>query len=132
MTRYKNQNDRKEIVFTKYAVRTENTILKLSLLKEIQNKFQVKSLNFLISKKVKRLVDLSRIKMIKIICFKGKIEMNIIYEREIETVNKEKTNICSIDLGLNNIVALTSKDNNNTCLYQEEKQSRKTSIYSIK
>ena len=116
ISRYKNENDRKEIVFTKYAVRIENNTLKLSLSKEIQNKFQVKSLNFLISKKVKRLVDLSGIKMIKIICFKGKIEMNIIYEREIETIPKEYTNICSIDLGLNNVVALTNKDNNNTLL----------------
>ena len=48
ISRYKNENDRKEIVFTKYAVRIENNTLKLSLSKEIQNKFQVKSLNFLI------------------------------------------------------------------------------------
>ena len=116
MPRYKYENDRKEIVFTKYAVRIENNKIKLSLSKEIQNKFQVKSLNFLISKKVKRLVDLSKIKMIKIICFKGKIEMNIIYERESQVLLEEYTNICSIDLGLNNIVALTNKDNNNTLL----------------
>ena len=116
MPRYKHKNDRTEIVFTKYAVRIENNKIKLSLSKELQNKFQVKSLNFLISKKVKRLVDLSKIKMIKIICFKGKIEMNIIYERETETLPEEYTNICSIDLGLNNVVALTNKDNNNTLL----------------
>ena len=116
MPRYKHKKDKKEIVFTKYAVRIEKNKIKLSLSKELQEKFQVKSLNFLISKKIKRLVNLSRVKMIKIICFNGKIEMNIIYEREIETSNKEETNICSIDLGLNNIVAITNKDNNKMLL----------------
>ena len=116
LPRYKHEKDTKEIVFTKYAIRINNNKIRLSLSKELQNKFQVESLNFLISNKLKRLVDLSSIKMIKIICVKGKITMNIIYERDEQVISKEYTNICAIDLGLNNVVALTNKDNTNTLL----------------
>jgi len=99
LPKYKHTNDTKEIVFTKYAIRIENNKLKLSLSKEMQNKFQVESLNFLISNKLKKLVDLSSIKMIKIILVKGKITMNIIYEREPKILSRDYTNICAIDLG---------------------------------
>ena len=116
LPRYKHGKDTKEIVFTKYAIRINKNEIRLSLSKEMQNKFQVESLNFLISRKLKRLVDLSSIKMIKIICVKDKITMNIIYEREGQKLTQDNTNICAIDLGLNNVVALTNKDNSNTLL----------------
>lgn len=134
LPRYKHNNDTKEIVFTKYAIRIENNKLKLSLSKEMQSKFQVKSLNFLISNKLKKLVDLSSIKMIKIILVKGKATMNIIYERQIEVLPKDYKNICAIDLGLNNIVALTNKDNNNTLLIsgKEAKSKNKYILDKIK
>lgn len=134
LPRYKHNNDTKEIVFTKYAIRIENNKLKLSLSKEMQSKFQVKSLNFLISNKLKKLVDLSSIKMIKIILVKGKATMNIIYERQIEVLPKDYKNICAIDLGLNNIVALTNKDNTNTLLIsgKEAKSKNKYILDKIK
>ena len=108
--RFKNNNSIQEIIFTKYAIRVEKNILKLSISKKIQEKYKVKSLNFLIPRKLRKLVDFSKIKMIKIKQEKEKIEMNIIYEKE----EKEKLsykNIMAIDLGLNNIVACTNKEN---------------------
>ena len=134
LPRYKHANDTKEIVFTKYAIRIENNKLKLSLSKEIQDRFQVKSLNFLISNKLKKLVDLSSIKMIKIILTKGKTTMNIIYERETKTLAGDYTNICAIDLGLNNIVALTNKENTNTLIVsgKEAKSKNKYILDRIK
>ena len=134
LPRYKHNNDTKEIVFTKYAIRINNNQLKLSLSKEMQSKFQVKSLNFLISSKLKKLVDLSSIKMIKIILVKGKATMNIIYEREEQILPKDNTNICAIDLGLNNIVALTNKDNTRTLLIsgKEAKSKNKYILDKIK
>ena len=114
--RYKHIKDTKEIVFTKYAIRIESNKMKLSLSKEMQEKLESKSLNFLISNRLKKLVNFSNIKMIKIIIKKGKYIMNIIYEREIQELPKEYTNICAIDLGLNNVVALTNKDNTNALL----------------
>ncbi len=132
--RYKHNNDTKEIVFTKYAIRIENNKLKLSLSKEMQSKFQVKSLNFLISSKLKKLVDLSSIKMIKIILVKGKATMSIIYERQVEELPKDYNNICAIDLGLNNIVALTNRANTNTLLIsgKEAKSKNKYILDKIK
>ena len=133
--RFKHKNDTKEIVFTKYAIRINNNEIRLSLSKELQNKFQVESLNFLISNKLKRLVDLSSIKMIKIICVSGKITMSIIYERNEQTItNEENTNICAIDLGLNNVVAMTNKDNMNTLLIsgKEAKSKNKYILDKIK
>ena len=94
-------------------------MIKLSISKGIQEKYEVKSLNFLIPRKLKKLADYSRIKMIKIIQRKEEYEMNIIYEREIKVGKEElrlRTNICGIDLGLNNIVAMTNKENSKSVI----------------
>lgn len=113
--KYKNNNSIQEIVFTKYAIREEKNILKLSISKKMQEKYKVKSLNFLIPRKLRKLVDFSKIKMIKIKQEKEKIEMNIIYEKE-ENENIGYTNIMAIDIGLNNIVACTNIENTKTLL----------------
>ena len=55
--RFKNNNSIQEIIFTKYAIRVEKNILKLSISKKIQEKYKVKSLNFLIPRKLRKLVD---------------------------------------------------------------------------
>lgn len=81
----------------------------------MQEKYKVESLNFLIPRKLRKLVDFSSIKMIKIKKDGENIEMNMIYEKE-EKQKSEDKNIMAIDLGLNNIVACTNKDNANTLL----------------
>ena len=43
-----------EITFTKYAIRCEGKTLKLSISKKMQEKFKVKSLNFLNTQKIKK------------------------------------------------------------------------------
>ena len=103
--RYKKDNI--QIVFTKYAIRMEKNKLKLSISKEMKEKFKVESLNFLISSKLRKLVDFSKIKMIKINKNgKEECEMIIIYEKE----EKENagTNVMAIDLGLNNLATCTA------------------------
>ena len=113
--RYRNQ-DMVEVVFTKYAIRHEGKYIKISLSKEMQKKYQVKSLNFLISNKLRKLVDFEHVKMIKIRKIQGKIELNIIYEKEEQKVKETNTNIVGIDLGLTNIVACTNRDNAETLI----------------
>ena len=56
MSRYKKE-DKILITFTKYAVRQEGREIKLSISKKMQEKFKVKSLNFLIPKKLEKLVN---------------------------------------------------------------------------
>ena len=81
----------------------------------MQEKNKVESLNFLIPRKLKKQVNFSSIKMIKVKSNGKEIEMNIIYEKEEKDVRKE-TNIMAIDIGINNIVACTNKDNNDMLL----------------
>ena len=82
----------------------------------MQEKYKVKSLNFLIPRKLRKLVDFSKIKIIKIKQEGSSIEMNVIYEKEEKAQVIANTNIMAIDLGLNNIVACTNKDNANSLL----------------
>lgn len=113
--RYKGE-EINEIVFTKYAIRVEKNRIKLSISKKMQEEYQVKSINFSIGNKLKKLIDMERIKMIKIRKTReGKIELNIIYEKE-EKEAVEEGNIMAIDLGLNNIVACTNRENNSSLL----------------
>ncbi len=65
MPGYKKEN-KILITFTKYVIRKDKREIKLSISKKMQEKFKVKSLNFLIPKKLEKLVNLESIKMIKI------------------------------------------------------------------
>ena len=125
--RFKKENIVQEIIFTKYAIRIEENKIKLSLSKRMQEKYEVKSLNFLIPRKLRKLVDFSRVKMIKIKQEVKNIEINVIYEREEKKAIEGNTNIMSIDLGLNNIVGCTNKDNSNSILIsgKEDKSKNK-------
>ena len=114
--KFKKEKTNQEIIFTKYAIRIEGNKIKLSLSKNMQEKYKVKSLNFLIPRKLRKLVDFSKIKIIKIKQEASSIEMNVIYEKEEKAQVIANTNIMAIDLGLNNIVACTNKDNANSLL----------------
>ncbi len=109
-TRYKKEKQEQEIVFTKYAVRIEGNKIKLSISKKMQENNRVESLNFLIPRKLKKQILVSDIKMIKIKNKGKEIEMNIVYEKEEKETSKAG-NIMAIDLGINNIVACTNKEN---------------------
>ena len=119
MPRYKKE-DKVQITFTKYAIRKEGRTIKLSISKKIQEKFQVKSLNFLIPKKLEKLVNLESIKMIKIGKEKnGKYKIEIIYEKE-EKKQAKGSNIMAIDLGMNNLTTCTNMKNNKSLIIAGE------------
>ena len=115
-SKFKNAKSTQEIIFTKYAIRQDGNKLKLSISKKMQEENKVESLNFLIPRKLRKLVDFLSIKMIKIKKLGKEVEMNIIYEKQEKSQNEEYTNIMGIDLGLNNLVACTNKDNANSLL----------------
>lgn len=112
---FKNKNTQ-AIVFTKYAIKVRKNEIMLSLSKNVQKKYKSSSLNFLIPRKLKKLINIKNIKMIKIRKKKEEYEMEIIYEKEEKQNNVEWKNVVSIDLGLNNIVACTNIENNNSLL----------------
>ena len=130
--RFKKENVVQEIIFTKYAIRIEGNKIKLSLSKRMQEKYEVKSLNFLIPRKLRKLVDFSRVKMIKIKQEVKNIEINVIYEREEKKAIAGNTNIMSIDLGLNNIVGCTNKDNSNSILISGKEAKSKNKYINEK
>ena len=131
-SRFKKENIVQEIIFTKYAIRIEGNKIKLSLSKRMQEKYEVKSLNFLIPRKLRKLVDFSRVKMIKIKQEVKNIEINVIYEREEKKAIEGNTNIMSIDLGLNNIVGCTNKDNSNSILISGKEAKSKNKYINEK
>ena len=88
--RFKKEKMVQEIVFTKYAIRTQENKLKLSISKKMQEKYKVESLNFLIPRKLRKLVDFSSIKMIKIKKDGENIEINMIYEKEEKQKSEDK------------------------------------------
>ena len=119
MPRYKKE-DKILITFTKYAIRRDGREIKLSISKKMQEKFKVKSLNFLIPKKLEKLVNLESIKMIKIGKIKdGRCKMYIIYEREEKKI-KASGNIMAIDLGMNNLATCTNMNNSNSLIIAGE------------
>ena len=114
------KEEKVQITFTKYAIRKEGRTIRLSISKKIQEKFQVKSLNFLIPKKLEKLVNLESIKMIKIRKEEnGKYKLDIIYEKE-EKKQAEGSNIMAIDLGMNNLATCTNIKNNKSLIIAGE------------
>ena len=108
------------ITFTKYAIRREKREIKLSISKKMQEEFKVKSLNFLIPKKLEKLINLESIKMIRIGEIKnGKIKMYIIYEKE-EKKLELGGNTIAIDLGMDNLAACTNINNSNSMIIAGE------------
>ena len=130
--RFKKENIVQEIIFTKYAIRIEENKIKLSLSKRMQEKYEVKSLNFLIPRKLRKLVDFSRVKMIKIKQEVKNIEINVIYEWKEKKAIEGNTNIMSIDLGLNNIVGCTNKENSNSILISGKEAKSKNKYINEK
>ena len=95
----------------------------------MKEKFKVKSLNFLIPRKLKKLVNFSEIKMIKIRKEKdNKYKMEMIYEREEKA--KEGTNVMAIDLGLDNIATCTNMNNKETLIIAGEIAKSKIGYYN--
>ena len=126
--RYKKEN-KMEITFSKYAIREEGKKIKLSISKKMKEKFKVESLNFLIPRKLKKLVNFRKIKMIKIRKEnEEKYSMNIIYEKEAK--QRKGYNIMSIDLGLNNMATCTNANNKETLIVAGENIKSKIRYYN--
>lgn len=126
--RYK-QKEKIQIIFTKYAIREGKGEIKLSISKEMQEKFKVKSLNFLIPRKLKKLIDFSKIKMIKIRKQgEEKYIIDIIYEKE----EKEQSgyNVMAIDLGMNNMATCTNVNDKETLIIAGETIKSKIRYYN--
>ncbi|NFH40835.1 RNA-guided endonuclease InsQ/TnpB family protein [Clostridium sporogenes] len=130
--KFKNTSNKKnEIIFTQHAIRIQDSILKLSLSKEMKSKFQVQSLNFNM-KNIKIPVDLTTVKQIKLQWDNSKKiwYLNIIWVKEETDTTKDYDNIMSIDLGLNNLATITFENNIDSYIIDGKYIRSKNSYYN--
>ena len=129
--KFKNTNNKKnEIIFTKAGIRYKDSILKLSLSKAIQDKFQVQSLNFDM-KNVKIPVKLSKIQQIKIQWDNSSKVwyLLIIWDKEVEN-RVTGNNVMAIDLGLDNLATCVFKDNSQCIIFSGKHIKSKNAYYN--
>ena len=129
--KFKNTNNKKnEIIFTTAGIRYKNGILKLSLSKAIQDKFQVQSLNF-DTKNVKIPVNLSRINQIKLQWNNSSKRWYLLIIWENEIINKVTgDNVMAIDLGLDNLATCVFKDNPQCIIFSGKHIKSKNAYYN--
>jgi len=129
--KFKNTNNKKnEIIFTKAGIRYKDSILKLSLSKAIQDKFQVQSLNFDMEN-VKIPVKLSKIQQIKIQWDNSSKVwyLLIIWDKEVEN-RVTGNNVMAIDLGLDNLATCVFKDNPQCIIFSGKHIKSKNAYYN--
>lgn len=129
--KFKNHTNKKnEVIFTEAGIRVKNNILMLSLSKAMQEKFQVKSLNFSIDTE-KLPVNFEALQQIKI-KWDNSIKqwyLILIYKKEEE--NKVTgNNIMSIDLGRDNLATLTFLEDTESYLIDGKVLKSKISYYN--
>ena len=129
--KFKNHTNKKnEVIFTEAGIRVKNNILMLSLSKAMQEKFQVKSLNFSIDTE-KLPVNFEALQQIKI-KWDNSIKqwyLILIYNKEEE--NKVTgNNIISIDLGRDNLATLTFLEDTESYLIDGKVLKSKISYYN--
>jgi len=129
--KFKNTNNKKnEIIFTTAGIRYKNGILKLSLSKAIQDKFQVQSLNFDM-KNIKIPVNLSRINQIKLQWNNSSKRWYLLIIWENEIINKVTgDNVMAIDLGLDNLATCVFKDNEQCIIFSGKHLKSKNAYYN--
>ena len=129
--KFKNHTNKKnEVIFTEAGIRVKNNMLMLSLSKAMQEKFQVKSLNFSIDTE-KLPVNFEALQQIKI-KWDNSIKqwyLILIYNKEEE--NKVTgNNIMSIDLGRDNFATLTFLEDTESYLIDGKVLKSKISYYN--
>lgn len=116
--KFKNINKNKnEIIFTNLAIRYNNGLLKLSLSKAIKSLFNVENLNFVVSKKLQGIINWNSLQQARFNYDKVQKCWYLIVIYNKKELKNDKTNVCAIDLGLDNLATLTFKDGLNQYVF---------------
>ena len=131
---YKNDKRKAEIIFTNYGVRLKGNQLFLSLSKKMQERFDVKSLNLPFSQKVAEQVNFENIQQVKLIWRQSerRWEAILIHQKTEAECPESHSNIMSIDLGLDNLCAITFKNNKDQYLISGKSLKSKNSYFNKK
>lgn len=129
--KFKNHTNKKnEVIFTEAGIRVKNNILMLSLSKAMQEKFQVKSLNFSIDTE-KLPVNFEALQQIKIKWDNSIKQWYLVFIYNKEEENKVTgNNIMSIDLGRDNLATLTFLEDTESYLIDGKVLKSKISYYN--
>jgi len=133
--KYKNLERRKnQIIFTNLATRVKSNVLLLSLSKKMQSMFNVENLNFVLPESVQKHINMDALQQVKIIWDNSKKSwcLIIIYKVEEQSLTKNFHNIMAIDLGLDNLCAITFKDSKEQFLINGKPLKSKNSYYNKK
>ncbi len=124
---FKNDRRKAPIIFTNYAVRLKDNVMLMSLSKQMQKKFNVKSLNLPLPEAVIERVDFENIHQVRIQWNQSQRQWTflIIYKKEEERLPKDFTNLMSIDLGLDNLCAITFMDGTDQYLISGKSSSQR-------
>ncbi len=116
--KFKNvDRNKNEIIFTNLAIRYDKGLLKLSLSKAIKSLFNVESLNFGVSKKLQSIIDWNNLQQARFNYDKVQKCWCLIVIYKKQELENDKTNVCAIDLGLDNLATLTFKDGLNQYVF---------------
>ncbi|HYE81344.1 MAG TPA: transposase [Clostridia bacterium] len=125
------ENHKNQIIFTNPAVRFKNNMLMLSLAKEVQARFGVESLNFEVSDKLQKLMNLDSIQQVKIKYDHSQKQWYIIIIYKAETTSQTTgNNVMAVDLGLDNLCAVTFRDNPGQYLIDGRRLKAKNSYFN--
>ena len=121
-----------EIIFTNYAIRIKNGNLLLSLSKKMKSDYKVDNLKFELSDKVQSfiIINMDSIQQVKIKreSVSNRWYLIVVYKKECK--NNEGDNVMSIDPGLDNLAAITFKDNDENYLINGKPLKSKNSYYN--
>lgn len=116
--KFKNvDRNKNEIIFTNLAIRYDKGLLKLSLSKAIKSLFNVESLNFEVSKKLQSIINWNDLQQARFNYDKVQKCWYLIVIYKKQELENDKTNVCAIDLGLDNLATLTFKDGLNQYVF---------------
>ncbi len=130
--KFKNHNNKKnEVIFTNQVAKYKDGKLILPLIKKMQNKFKVQSLNFDM-KNVKIPVNFDALQQVRLNWDNSNKRwcMIIIYTKQIVDITEDYNNIMAIDLGLDNLATITFKNNVESYIINGKYAKSKNSYYN--
>lgn len=131
--RYKNMQKRKnQIIFTNFAIRVKGNTLMLSLSKKMQSMFNVESLNFVLPESVQKHINMDALQQVRITWDNSRKQwyLLIIYKAGEHDVTENFHNVMAIDLGLDNLCAITFKDSEEQYLINGKPLKSRNAYYN--
>jgi len=129
---YKNlDNNSNQVIYTNLATRIRDNNLLLSVSKEIKNKYNVDCIKFELPSAVQSIIDLDNLQQVRLKQDRLSNEWHILIIYKVEPKEKPQgSNLMSIDLGLDNLAALTFKDTSKSYIINGKTIKSKNSYFN--